>query len=64
MNKHARTILPAAVHERLRHLAVDRNTSLANLLVEGALLLLRYHGLGDGLPEPQPIPQGQRKVIP
>jgi hypothetical protein len=46
--------LPPLVHERLRHLAFDLHTSLADLLVEGAVLLLRFHDKGGSLPEPTP----------
>lgn len=52
--RHARTLLPAEVHSRLGHLALDLGTSLADLLVVGAILVLRYHLRGDGLPEPTP----------
>jgi hypothetical protein len=52
--RHARTLLPVEVHSRLAHLALDLGTSLADLLVVGAILVLRYHLRGDGLPEPMP----------
>jgi hypothetical protein len=52
--RHARTLLPAEVHARLGHLALDLGVSLADLLVEGAVLVCRYHSQGDGLPEPMP----------
>ena len=51
-DRHARTILPAEIHERLRHLSLDLRKPLADLLVQGAVLLLRYHDRGHGLPEP------------
>jgi hypothetical protein len=50
--RHARTLLPATVHSRLSHLSVDLHTSLADLLIQGAILLCRYHDRGGGLPEP------------
>lgn len=53
-DRHARTILPGVVHDRLRHLALDLNTSLSDLLVDGAILLLKFHGRGESLPEPLP----------
>lgn len=53
-DRHARTLLPAVVHDRLRHLSLDLGRSLADLLVDGALLLLRFHDRGTDLPEPQP----------
>lgn len=56
--RHARTILPAEVHGRLGHLALDLGCSLAELLAEGAVLVLRYHGHGEGLPAPElPTPE-------
>lgn len=61
-NRHARTLLPPLIHERLRHLAFDLHTSLADLLVEGAVLLLRYHDRGRDLPEPtRPAQTNQQK---
>ncbi|MFI5302690.1 MAG: hypothetical protein ACHREM_31765 [Polyangiales bacterium] len=51
-SRHARTQLPAVTHERLRHLSLRLGVPLHQLLAEGALLLLRYHGDGEGLPEP------------
>lgn len=53
-DRHARTILPGLVHHRLQHLALDLGVSLADLLVEGALLVCRLHDRSDGLPEPTP----------
>jgi len=52
--RHARTLLPAEVHARLGHLALDLGCSLADLLVEGAILTCRYHDRGEGLPAPMP----------
>lgn len=57
-DRHARTVLPAAIHARLAHLAIDRQTTIAALLVEGAILVCRYHGDGEGLPEPLPTTEG------
>ena len=53
-DRHARTILPGIVHERLSHLAIDLHSTMGLLLVEGAVLLLRWHLMGDDLPEPTP----------
>ncbi|MFI5297709.1 MAG: hypothetical protein ACHREM_06375 [Polyangiales bacterium] len=50
--RHVRTVLPSIVHERLRHLAVDLGLSLADLLAEGAMLVLRYYDRAEGLPAP------------
>ena len=65
-NRHARTILPALVHDRARHLALDLGISLADLLVEGAILVCRYHDRGHGLPEPTPplaVANSERKEV-
>ena len=50
--RHVRTILPGVVHEQISHLAVELDRSIADLLIDGALLLLRYHGRSEGLPSP------------
>jgi hypothetical protein len=52
-DRHARTMLAGEVHDRMKHLAVDLRMSLAELLAEGALLVLRYHDRAEGLPEPR-----------
>ena len=52
--RHARTILPVPVHEQLAHLSVDLGMTIGDLLAEGVLLLLRYHGRAEGLAEPTP----------
>jgi hypothetical protein len=52
--RHARTILPATVHARLAHLAIELDSTIAALLVEGAILVCRHHGDAEGLPEPTP----------
>jgi hypothetical protein len=56
--RHARTILPAEVHARLGHLALDLGCSQAELLANGAVLVCRYHDQGADLPEPIP-PRGK-----
>ncbi len=52
--RHARTLLPAHVHRGLRRLGADLDRPLTELLVEGAILLLRFHGRAEGLPAPEP----------
>ena len=42
--RHVRTLIPADLHMALRHLSLDIGVSLGDLLVEGAVLLLRHHG--------------------
>jgi hypothetical protein len=44
-------LLPA-IDRALRHLAVDLEVPVGDLLAEGAVLLLRWHGRADGLPMP------------
>lgn len=60
-SRHARTLLPALVHERLRHLSVDLDRSISDLLVDGAVMLLRWHGYSEGLPAPEPPPSSDDK---
>jgi hypothetical protein len=55
--RHARTVLPGVVHDELSHLAIDLQSTMGALLVDGAILLLRYHGRGDDLPEPPEPPE-------
>lgn len=47
-----RTVLAREWSERLDHLAIELGVSKARLLQDGALLVLRRHCQGDGLPEP------------
>ncbi len=49
-----RAPLPREIHRRLKYLAADSGMSVQALLVEGALLLLRFHQRADGLPAPMP----------
>lgn len=42
------------LHRRLQHLSVDLGRPMTALVREGVILLLRYHGLADGLPLPEP----------
>ena len=51
-DRHVRTVIPATWARRLGHIAADTGIAKQDLLREGVLLLLRYHGQGDGLPEP------------
>jgi len=55
-----RAALPPPVYTAIKHLSVDLVVPVNQLLVEGALLLLRYHDRGAGLPEPMP-PAGRAK---
>lgn len=47
-----RTSLPRQWSDRLDHLGIELGMSKARLLQEAALLLLRFHDRGAGLPEP------------
>ena len=50
--RHARTLLPGDLHLALRHLSLELGVSLGDLLVEGAVLLLKHHGKNTkNLPE-------------
>lgn len=50
---HVRAAIPAELRARVAHLAIDRRMTVQDLIVEGLVLLCRYHELGDGLPEPE-----------
>lgn len=51
--RHVRTTIPLAWATALAHLAADLGLHRHQLLREGLLLLLRYHGVeAGGLPEP------------
>jgi hypothetical protein len=52
-----RTSVPRDIHARLRHLALDLGVTLGDLMVDGAVLVLRYHERGEGLREPLPPKQ-------
>ncbi len=57
-----RTGLPRPWSDGLDHLAIELGVSKARLLQEGALLVLRYHDRGAGLPEPiAPLTQNTEK---
>ena len=49
-----RLSLEREAHARLRHLALDLGITLADVMREGVLLALRYHGRAEGLGEPKP----------
>lgn len=51
-SKTVRISIPIDLHTRLRHLALDLDSTLAAVATDGLLLVLRYHDCGDGLPEP------------
>jgi hypothetical protein len=54
--RHIRTTVPTLWARRIGHLAADTGRTKQELLREGVLLLLRYHGAAEGLPEPvQPV---------
>jgi hypothetical protein len=57
VTRHAQTLLPVEIHRRLHTLAYETGRSIAALLLDGALLVLRHHGRADGLGEPTaPLP--------
>lgn len=47
-----RLTVPIDLHTRLRHLALDLDSTLTAVATDGLLLVLRYHERGEGLPEP------------
>jgi hypothetical protein len=49
-----RAALPQHLHDELKHLSVDLGRPVIDLMVDAAILLLRYHDRGAGLPEPDP----------
>ena len=49
-----RVPLPREWSDRLDHLAIELGVPKSRLIQEGALLVLRYHGRADELPEPLP----------
>jgi hypothetical protein len=49
-----RAALPQHILHQLKHLALDLGRPVNVLLAEAAVLLLRYHDRGSGLPEPAP----------
>jgi hypothetical protein len=49
-----RAALPQHLHDELKHLSVDLGRPVIDLMVDAAILLLRYHDRGAGLPEPEP----------
>ena len=51
--RHVQTRLPADLHRRLRDLAYETERTLADLMLDGAVLVLKLNGRGDGLVEPQ-----------
>jgi hypothetical protein len=51
--RHVQTRLLREVHRELRSLAYDLNRSICDLMSEGAGLLLRHYGRGEGLPDPR-----------
>jgi S-adenosylmethionine:diacylglycerol 3-amino-3-carboxypropyl transferase len=60
-DKPARTVrlsVPSILHDRLKHLAIDLGRPLNDIYLDGAILMARYHGAGEGLPEPL-APKGE-----
>jgi hypothetical protein len=56
-----RAVLPHPIDTAIKHLAVDLCIPVTKLMVEAAILLLRCHDRGAGLPPPMPpcSPGGQ-----
>jgi hypothetical protein len=49
-----RSDLSDPIYSAIKHLSVDLGQPVNALIIEGLVLLLRYHSRGDGLPEPIP----------
>lgn len=54
MNHLVRADLPHHLYTSLKHLSVDLGEPMNKLLIDGLVLLLRYHERAHGLPEPEP----------
>jgi hypothetical protein len=54
MTRHVQAIVLAKVHRALRELALDLDRPVGDLVGDGVLLVLTFHGRGQGLPEPTP----------
>ncbi len=50
--RNIRSTIPTEWARRLAHLAADTGLSRQELMREGVLLVLRYHEMGESLPEP------------
>jgi hypothetical protein len=61
--RHVRALIPADLHDRIAHLAVDLHATIGDLLVEGLVLLCRYHDVGAGLPEPMAPKSSMPKIV-
>ena len=59
--RHIRAIIPADLHDRVAHLAVDLRATLGELFLEALVLLCRYNDAGRNLPEPK-APQPKEKA--
>jgi len=62
MTTQIRAALPQDVLHQLKHLALDLGRPVNALLAEAAVLLLRYHERGHGLPEPTPLAPSSSKA--
>lgn len=49
-----RADLSHPLHTAVKHLSVDLGKPMNQLVIDGLVLLLRYHDRGHGLPEPEP----------
>lgn len=54
MNHLVRADLTDDFYTSLRHLSVDLGKPMNKLMIDGLVLLLRFHERGHGLPEPEP----------
>jgi hypothetical protein len=54
MNRHVQTQVTSDIHRKLHDLAYETRRSVGSLVLDGLLLVLRFHDRADGLPEPLP----------
>lgn len=58
MKNLVRGSLPPEMFREYLHLKVDLGRTTDEMVVESFIVLLRYHGRGEGLPEPMPPVEG------
>lgn len=51
-----RTQIPTELHRQLRHIALDHDATVQEVVTDAVLLFLRFHGRGHDLPGPALLP--------
>lgn len=54
--RHVRTTIPAALHDRVSHLAVDLHRTLGDLVAEGLTLLCQHYASRSRVPSTENEP--------